>query len=360
MWKNMCFVFDNSLKINIFAAAILINTNEQQRNKRPDRLHRPNERIGDSTGCYRACLYVLIRQVAIGHTRGHWHIPHAIVYVPLGTGFIVGNYPPQYWSLRKLTRKLLRLLLPMFFFGLGFSLLIHHGSLLKALGFIWAPEKNGYWYLMSLSVFYVSLVVFRLNKSGRLLNEIIIAVCTWAAFYLLWKYTAQERDLFCMLDCGNYYPFFILGVFARKYKLMERAAAHNWVFSVALIGYFVLLAMPLPIYAADTLRRHIFLPLCMVTVLSVLFLARHGKDSRLERCAAFVGRHTLDIYVIHYFFLMGFQLSTADVWLEATGNVLLSLMLSSAITLVVIALCIGVGQVLRRSRFISAVVYGEW
>lgn len=127
--------------------------------------------------------------------------------------------PPNYWTARKMGRKILRLLLPMLVFGLGFTLILNQGQLLKSLDFVWAPAKNGYWYLMSLSVFYVSLLLFRINKKGLMLLDICIAIFTWGIFYALWKSMFQIRDPFCMLDCANHYPLFHPGRFRPEIQL---------------------------------------------------------------------------------------------------------------------------------------------
>lgn len=278
------------------------------------------------------------------------------------SGFVSlsGITPPNYWTARKMGRKILRLLLPMLFFGLGFTLILNQGRFLKSLDFIWAPAKNGYWYLMSLSVFYVSLLLFRINKKGLMLLDICIAIFTWVLFYILWKSMFQIRDPFCMLDCANHYPFFILGVFARKYNLIDKMVSHNSIFGIALAGYVLLMLTEFPIHALDSMRRHILVPLCMVAMLTIVFRARHNCNSRLENGMAFVGRHTLDIYVIHYFLLLCFHLDGVDRWLVSTGNLTLSALLSMLITIVIVFTCILVGKILRRSRWMNAVLFGEW
>lgn len=247
----------------------------------------------------------------------------------------------------------------MLFFGIGFTLTFSKPSFSAITGFLLAPAKNGYWYLMSLSVFYLSLQIFRFIPSKRWFTDVAVAISTEIVFVLLWKYTAQDADLFCLLDCGNYYPFFILGVFTTKYQLIELLKRYSWIYSIALIGYLVFMLLPIPIHAADSFNRHIVIPLCAVIVITTLFVSRHGCNSRLERGIEFVGRHTLDIYVIHYFILTTINLSVVDRWLTLSGNHFISLCLSSLIALLVLLCSIGIGMMLHRSPLIEAVVYGK-
>lgn len=269
------------------------------------------------------------------------------------------RYPP-YWNSDRLTHKLIRLLLPMLFFGIVFTVLISGISISSVIGFLLAPAKNGYWYLMSLSVFYISLQVFRFFPANNWKSDLSISVLIWLAFLIIWKYTSQQSDPFCMLDCGNYYPFFILGVFTTKYHLIDKLRQHNSIYSIALIGYLVLMIIPaVGPHALQSLTRHIFIPLCAVIVVTVLFESRHGKTSRVEEIVEYVGRHTLDIYVIHYFLLITIHLSAVDRWLTSTANSLVSLCLSATIALLVVAISIGIGLILHRSHFVDKMVFGN-
>ena len=81
--------------------------------------------------------------------------------------------------------------------------------------------------------------------------------------------------------------------------------------------------------------------------------------SRVEDILAYLGRHTLDIYAIHYFMLLMIRLSIVDRWLEDSGNLLLSIIFTMALSLVVALMSALVGQVLRRSDIIRKYLLGS-
>jgi phosphatidylserine synthase len=108
--------------------------------------------------------------------------------------------------------------------------------------------------------------------------------------YLLWKYTSQTKEYFCLLNCGNFYLFFMLGVFTTKYRLLEKAKNANWLFSACIVLYAVLFCVEMPIHALDSLNRHILMPFCMVFVIVTLFMARHGETSCFERIIRLCGQ----------------------------------------------------------------------
>lgn len=177
--------------------------------------------------------------------------------------------------------------------------------------------------------------------------------------YALWKYTAQTKDYFCILNCGNFYPFFILGVFTTKYGLLEKAKQANWLFSLCVVGYVVLFLTEMPVHALVSLNKHVFLPFCMVFVVVTLFMGRHGKTSRIEQVLDYVGKRTLDVYVIHYFFMGQIHLSElAEEW-ATSGNALLTFVLAIFLSVVVVTLSIGIGNILHHGKWIERFVYGK-
>lgn len=86
-----------------------------------------------------------------------------------------------YWSMAKLWRKLRGLLMPLLVFGICFSLTLSSDALSCIQGFLESPNKNGYWYLMSLAVFYVSLYAYRLNVKQKWFVDAGLAAIIWGA-----------------------------------------------------------------------------------------------------------------------------------------------------------------------------------
>lgn len=176
---------------------------------------------------------------------------------------------------------------------------------------------------------------------------------------MLWKTFAQTRDYFCLLNCGNFYPFFILGVFTTKYQLLEKLKSANWLFSLCVIAYAIVFCVEMPVHGLDSLNRHIFMPFCMVVIVVSLFMHRHGQSSRIERMLEALGKRTLDIYMIHYFFVSQISLHAIGNSLETTKNSLLLFIIVFFMSIVVTALSVGIGEVLHKGRLIDRFVYGK-
>ena len=264
-----------------------------------------------------------------------------------------------FWNLKKLSRKLRGLVLPLIVFGMCFTMtwVSDFGSGLKC--FLESPNKNGYWYLMTLAVFYVSLSIYRLNFKQKWYIDVVLAIAIWGGMFTLWKNTAQTKDYFCMLNCGNFYPFFILGVMTTKYNLLDKMHKANGLFSLCIVAYAFLFCVDMPFHALVSLNKHIFLPFCMVYIVVTLFVGRHGAMSCWENILDFVGKRTLDIYVIHYFFINMIHLKDLGINWEVTDNSLLMFIVAVGLSVVITALSIGVGYILHKGKIIEKIVYGK-
>lgn len=264
-----------------------------------------------------------------------------------------------FWNLKKLSRKLRGLVLPLIVFGMCFTMTWAKDFETGLKCFWESPNKNGYWYLMTLVVFYVFLSLYRLNVKQKWYIDVALAIAIWGGMFALWKYTAQTKDYFCMLNCGNFYPFFILGVMTTKYNLLDKMHKANWLFSLCIVAYAFLFCVDMPFHALVSLNKHIFLPFCMVYIVVTLFVGRHGAMSYGEKVLDFVGKRTLDIYVIHYFFINMIHLKDLGINWEVTDNSLLMFIVAVGLSVVITALSIGVGYILHKGKIIEKIVYGK-
>lgn len=88
-------------------------------------------------------------------------------------------------------------------------------------------------------------------------------------------------------------------------------------------------------------------------------MERHGKTSLAERVLDYVGKRTLNVYVIHYFFINQVHLPEyAEKW-ESSGNALITFVLAVFLSVVITTLSIGVGNVLHHGKWIERIVYGK-
>lgn len=100
-----------------------------------------------------------------------------------------------FWNMTKLSRKLRGLLLPLIVFGMCFTMtwVSDFGSGLKC--FLESPNKNGYWYLMTLAVFYVSLSIYRLNFKQKWYIDVVLAIAIWGGHVCIMEIYGSDKRL---------------------------------------------------------------------------------------------------------------------------------------------------------------------
>jgi len=208
-----------------------------------------------------------------------------------------------FWSSGQLFRKIWRLMVPMFVFGVLFTFTfssIHSvEDILRAVWqFLAAPAKNGYWYLMSLAVIYVFLQIFRINRKNSFGIELLI-VSVFAIFcYISSKTFASEIDVFCLTNTARLFPFFAIGMFARKYNWII-SLQKSWVFYLSCLTFIIFTLVDIPYHLLDVVCERIVIPLSAILALTFFFSSREEKYTIVDRQLSKIGKYTLEIYVLH-------------------------------------------------------------
>lgn len=256
---------------------------------------------------------------------------------------------PPAW--RKLGQKLPRFMMPFITFGTLYVLVAG-----LTLGYFWTDNfKAGYWYLWVLSIFYGLLALFKIrNVSGgwQFATSVIIYLCMrGAAAYL----PGEVAGILSLTKCIDMWPFFILGYFCNMYHVIGQKL-NNTVFTVALIGF-----IPLYVLFHNNIVHHLVqsLSLCAIIILVYLFREREHEVSNVEQFLSFVGRNSLDVYIIQYFMFRIINMKVLAEWLRSTNNYLFEVLLVIAVAAIVSTICVYIGKILRHSNFLHLVCYGH-
>lgn len=288
--------------------------------------------------------------------------------------FISGFLFTPYTSNKRLITKILGFVLPLFVFGLSYTFFLKQVDncsdlLIHAKGFLLAPAKNGYWYLMSLSVFCCFMPLFSLNKSNQKWVDILIAFSIYAIYFVGWKKAGLIGDIFCLLNCTDFFPFFIMGFLTRKYKLVKTTNSSNklffyinsnWLFSISLITYLILFNVNIPNHWLDTLSERFLIRFCAVIIFCTLIVKREDNRSKIETALEAIGKNTLDVYVIHYFIIQYISFSIFSQWVISTGNILILILVTLVVSISITFISIWIGHILRESIFLRRFAFGDF
>lgn len=277
---------------------------------------------------------------------------------------------------RFLSRKARQLLLPTLVIGASFVVLFG----VDARGALCQDAKAGYWFTLMLLVYFclfgVHHALFRQSLRLKAWQSNLLLV----SFALFCFYFVQMGSCRRLLGIDAYnlfsiahlrhYLFFVLGYFARQHYSMLERLLDGRKSSAVVIASFFLTALPFYAYGGNLLggsKSLIYFTLSLLTIffgiLTIFSFFRRYEPSlsastRLGRALQFIGRRTLDIYLLHYFFLPR-HLSMVGDFFRANANPTLEFALSVAISLIVVAFSLIVSATLRLSPFLAHHLFGE-
>jgi len=233
------------------------------------------------------------------------------------------------------------------------------------------------WFWFTIVLFQMFLVYLTLALTEKILkysNVVTPALIGLSAitFLLYVKCPNIESRIWNVLSwyyLMEYFQFFAFGILCRKYYQIFVAALESNSFRTAVIAIYV--ASLCLLYSFDgvfaTWNKSVYnifemlivryAGLCTVFVLfynSKDYFAGKNKPSRWLR---FVGRRTLDIYMLHVFLLP--NLLFLKPILSESGMTLNILTIGIVGAILDIAVCLFISNILRSSRTLSEILFGE-
>lgn len=161
----------------------------------------------------------------------------------------------------------------------------------------------------------------------------------------------------------QYFMFFYLGNMARRYEKVFFA----WLDNEKMMGAcIVLFFMTLILFYQHPvgllgIKVEFLLWGSLGTVLSFAFFRRHASAFRQSTCVGkvlqYTGRRTLDVYLLHFFFLPE-NMTWLGRHIMENGNQTVELFVSLIIALMVIALCLLTSTIIRLSPLLARLLLG--
>lgn len=279
------------------------------------------------------------------------------------------------YSFQCIKKKFLQLMVPFVVCGSIYVYLCYPDYPWWSL--FWYPEgeaHQGYWFLLVLFEVYLlfSFVQWITNKLCQGRGFVLISFTIWIVLLLalvaghynfyfkepLWTIISFHRIY-------NYFPFFILGHWLMQHRHVVERLLTAEAFTIATC-LFVPLYVLRDRYEISVLPLNWLLALLAVFSIVYLFyrtsLTSTPQNGTIHKSIGFVGRHTLEIYVLHFFFI-----PKEMTWLNdmiaphgiADTNILLELLICSTLASFIILVTLMCAWVLRNNRLLARIMLGD-
>ena len=230
--------------------------------------------------------------------------------------------------------------------------------------------KGGYWFTFVLFEFFILYIL--IERAGRIWSPILAVAITIASFFYARYYDSlrssavgyqsQILDVlgFLSVTAWRLFLFFYIGAWMRRhFEAFVRWTSKPAIFLLISIAFFLIASTShKDNLLFEMLRYYIggITGMWMVFTLfrlSASWLKRSGVGKPLQ----YVGTRTLDIYMLHYFFLPRFLLPYAP-QLQVYDSRLLEFIVIIVISLMVVILCLITSYIIRLSPFLGHYLFG--
>lgn len=244
-------------------------------------------------------------------------------------------------------KKFLRLMIPFFTFGGSYIILRGRDG-------INFNDLDAYWFLPAL--FYCMITIWLLKavvcKFKKIFIKSIIGIILWCALLILYYLDVVSWIPF-YLNYIKMFPFFMMGVLYNKYKDIF---LNDLIYSISILGYII--CWVLPINSIQTYKiPAIFACIILVKVFQVY-------DDKISEKFCELGEKSLEIYVLHYFFLpsilcLQFITKYTNKNVFYNGNFIVILCISGFIAFIIAKICIWVSNIFKKSKVFNFLCFGE-
>lgn len=258
-----------------------------------------------------------------------------------------------------LRKKALRILVPFIMVG-GLFLLVTTGSLTALLH----HGANSYWFLpclfycmvIGLPVYYLAHAIEITPPTHKeLINNLLLGLLAYGCIWLVYL---KGPHIPCWLHTVRMFPYFYGGVLLGLSDTVKRLFVRNpYAYAVAVVVYFALQFTHIHTNADMFIATGFF----AIIILMQLFCR---YDARIPAVLAKVGNYSLEIYVLHYFFLPSMPWLAEWLLRDAPGvsvynaNFVLMLLISFTLAAVIAFLCIMLAVVIHHSKILSLILLG--
>ena len=316
-----------------------------------------------------------IRAFGLNLYSSDGHLPFVYLYFFLTTFFLVSGFlsggmmrVASITDLCQIVRnKFSLLIIPTCLFWLAYNLVATKNSSMGEWGF-----PGGYWFTYSLFLisFAIVLIAYICNKLRcRYMIEMLLAIGIGLQLLKILCSSQIDSGIFLYLRTRQfctYFLYFAIGLWMSMNKTLTFKVIENQNVRTILIGGTVVLLLAR--YSMTSLFSRIILEgldfvlsiASTLTVFSIFYLTKAFWDSSsiVAKFLETIGRKSLDVYMLQYFFIPALPV-TMSCYFKSANNSIIELAIVGIITVLVVMVCLLASNLLRLSQPLGRLLFSK-
>lgn len=240
---------------------------------------------------------------------------------------------------------------------------------------------EGYWFTLVLFELFILYYTFSIlfkkciknNSNIKLTILFILTTLVFNALALFMNIDLSRLPRVCiMLTLNNFFyyaQFFFLGVLCRIYQGQFLKLLDNRFFTTFILSGFLLLFILVSTIITNDFNKVLhyllnnivikYFGLVAVFLVFYRFQTQFSSERKIGQILQYVGKHTLDIYLLHYFFLPNMR-DFKHLICTPNENIPMETLLVGVISILVIGICLLISKVLRISPILTKYLFGVY
>ena len=264
---------------------------------------------------------------------------------------LISGYFVKYENLK--IKKHLKILIPFFVFGIPYAYIKGYSPW----EFLGNETKVGYWFLWSLSIYYISLGFIKLTKMNLIKGMLLVQVIFLFLHLLLHRTTI---GMFIGTDhLWSLWSFFCLGYFLH-HGIFDYLHSHRrTVYFIAGLAIATCASVGGAYNLFDSywpsiiLRWILAFPICIFLTLAFYQIELRLKGTNfvgkewIKQIGSSIGTNTLQVYVLHYYLLLILNLKILGNFMIQNHLAILEYIISPILAIVIAQICIWISDLLH-------------
>lgn len=267
--------------------------------------------------------------------------------------------------LTMLRKKAFIQLVPSFLFLFIYCAIHNHDFVER----VCVSGANIYWFtevLFEFFVVYFTVSLFCKKVSAKLFTPIIVTIALATIFILSFCFHPNAiTGVLSLRAFCRYFQFFTIGLLCRKYndKFLPIITGQT-AKTILIIAFFSLFIFMWSGMFGETSFVYKMVHDLLVRYAGLMLVfslfASHSNyfaaGGRISKIMQYVGTRTLDIFLLHYFFLP--HLQNLKPYFITNNNMALEFVLAMVLAIIVLCICLVFSYIIRHSEFLGHALFG--